>query len=130
MEDSIIYPNESFNVIGAALEVHNTIGCGFTEPIYQDAFEIELQERGIPYQREKVLPITYKGKQLNKYFRVDFVCYDKIIVELKAATAFTEEHYSQVYNYLKASGHKVGLLINFGKKSLEYKRIPCVTKWQ
>ena len=69
-------------------------------------------------------------KQLPKYFRADFVCYDKIIVELKAVSDFSEEHYLQVYNYLKASGYKLGLLVNFGKKSLEHKRIPCVTKWQ
>ncbi len=130
MNDKVIYPDESFNIIGAALEVHKTIGCGFTEPIYQDAFEIELQERGIPYQREKFLPVLYKGKPLTKYFRADFVCYDKIIVELKAVSDFSEEHYLQVYNYLKASGYKLGLLVNFGKKSLEHKRIPCVTKWQ
>ena len=129
MSDKIIYRTESFNLVGAALEVHKQIGCGFTEPVYQEAFEEELRLRGIPFEREKVINVTYKGKILSKNFRPDFVCYDKIIVELKAVSEFTDEHTSQVYNYLKASGLKLGILINFGKKSLEYKRIPCSKKW-
>ena len=128
--DNIIFRTESFKIIGAALEVHKTIGCGFTEPIYQEAFEEELRLCGIPFEREKTIQITYKGKTLSKNFRPDFVCYDKIIVELKAVSDFTDEHYSQVYNYLKASGLELGLLINFGTKSLIYKRVPCSNKWQ
>ena len=111
------------------MEVHRIIGCGFTEPIYQEALEEEFKLRGIPYQREKTIHITYKGKVLSKDFRPDFICYDKIIVELKAVDDLVDEHYSQVYNYLKATGLQLGLLINFGKKSLEYKRIPCSHKW-
>jgi len=106
-----------------------TIGCGFTEPLYQEAFEEELRLRGIPYQREKSFHVEYKGKVLNKEFRPDFVCYDEIIIELKAVGDLVDEHYSQVYNYLKATGLRLGMLINFGKKSLEYKRIPCDKKW-
>ena len=128
--DNIIFRSESFKIIGAALEVHKTIGCGFTEPIYQEAFEEELRLCGIPFEREKTFQITYKGKTLSKNFRPDFVCYDKIIVELKAVSDFTDEHYSQVYNYLKATGLELGLLINFGTKSLIYKRVPCSNKWQ
>ena len=128
--DNIIFRTESFKIIGAALEVHKTIGCGFTEPIYQEAFEEELRLCGIPFEREKTIQITYKGKTLSKNFRPDFVCYDKIIVELKAVSDFTDEHYSQVYNYLKATGLELGLLINFGTKSLIYKRVPCSNKWQ
>lgn len=125
----IIYQQESFNIIGAAMEVHRVIGCGFTEPIYQEALEEELKLRGIPYQREKAIHVTYKGKVLSKDFRPDFICYDKIIVELKAVDELVDEHFSQVYNYLKASGLQLGLLINFGNKSLYYKRIPCSKKW-
>ena len=127
--DKIIYRDESFNIIGAAMEVHRIIGCGFTEPIYQEAFEEELRLRNIPFEREKTLHVSYKGKVLTKEFRPDFICHDKIIVELKAVDEFVDEHISQVYNYLKASGMQLGLLINFGNKSLEYKRIPCNKKW-
>ena len=129
MSDKIIYRTESFNLVGAAGEVHKQIGCGFTEPIYQEAFEEELRLRDIPFEREKVINVTYKGKVLSKNFRPDFVCYDKVIVELKAVSEFTDEHTAQVYNYLKASGLKLGILINFGTTSLEYKRIPCNQKW-
>ena len=129
MSDKIIFRDESFHLVGAAIEVHKHIGCGFTEPVYQEAFEEELRLRGIPFEREKVINVTYKGKVLSKSFRPDFVCYDKIIVELKAVSEFTHEHISQVYNYLKASGFELGLLINFGTTSLKYKRIPCNQKW-
>ncbi len=129
MSGKLILSDKTFNIIGAAMEVHNTIGCGFTEPIYQEAFEEELRLRGIPYQREKTFNIVYKGKVLKKEFRPDFICYDEIIVELKAVQDIVDEYYSQVYNYLKATGLRLGMLINFGKKSLEYKRIPCDKKW-
>lgn len=129
MSEKLILSDKSFKIIGAAMEVHNTIGCGFTEPLYQEAFEEELRLRGIPYQREKTFHVVYKGKKLNKEFRPDFVCYDEIIIELKAVHDLVDEHYSQVYNYLKATGLRLGMLINFGKKSLEYKRIPCDKKW-
>ena len=125
----ILYKEESFNIVGAAMEAHRIIGCGFTEPIYQEALEEEFKLRGIPHQREKVLHVTYKGKILSKDFRPDFICYDKIIVELKAVEDLVDEHYSQVYNYLKATGLQLGLLINFGKKSLYHKRVPCSHKW-
>lgn len=129
MNDKIIYRTESYNLIGAAIEVHKQIGCGFTEPIYQEAFEEELRLRGIPFQREKTINVTYKGKVLSKNFRPDFVCYEKIIVELKAVSEFTDEHIAQVYNYLKASGLELGILLNFATTSLVYKRIPCNKKW-
>jgi GxxExxY protein len=85
--------------------------------------------RDIPFEREKTYYFTYKGKRLDKIFRPDFVCYNKVIVELKTVADFTDEHYAQVYNYLKATGMGLGLLINFGKKSLEYKRILPNSKW-
>ena len=125
MINNIIFPEESYKIIGAALEVHNTLGCGFTEPLYQEALEKEYQLQGIPYEREKTFHVNYKGIELSKDFRADFICYDKIIVELKAVSDFCDEHFAQVYNYLKASGLQLGLLINFGKNKLEYQRIPC-----
>ena len=111
------------------MEVHKVVGCGFTEPLYQDALEEELRLRDIPFEREKPYFFTYKGKRLDKNFRPDFVCYDKVIVELKTVSVFTDEHYAQIYNYLKATGLELGILINFGKKSLEYKRILPNLKW-
>ena len=127
--DKILHHDESFKIVGAAMEVHRIIGCGFTEHIYQEALEEEFRLRNIPFEREKTLHVSYKGKVLSKDFRPDFICYDRIIVELKAVDEFIDEHFSQVYNYLKASGLQLGLLINFGNKSLEYKRIPCSKKW-
>lgn len=129
MNHKIVFPQESYEIIGAAMEVHSIIGCGFTEIIYQEALEKELQLREIPYSREKVYYVTYKEQVLSKYFRPDFVCYDSVIVELKALPELTDEHISQVMNYLKASGIKLGILINFGKDSLEYKRILRNPKW-
>lgn len=129
MENKIVHKDESFNIIGAAMEVHKVVGCGFTEPLYQDALEEELRLRDIPFDREKTYYFTYKGKRLDKIFRPDFVCYNKVIVELKTVADFTDEHYAQVYNYLKATGMGLGPLINFGKKSLEYKRILPNSKW-
>ena len=129
MNNKIVHKNEAFNIIGAAMEVHKVVGCGFTEPLYQDALGEELRLRDIPFEREKPYYFTYKGKRLDKFFRPDFVCYDKIVVELKTVSDFTDEHYAQIYNYLKATGLELGLLINFGKKSLEYKRILPNRKW-
>ena len=123
MEKEILYKEEVYAIVGAAMNVHKELGCGFTEPVYQDALEIEFQHLGISYEREKPFPIFYKGVRLEKYFRPDFVCYDKIIIELKALDGFNSDHYSQVFNYLKASNMKLGLLINFGLSSLVSKRV-------
>lgn len=105
------------------MEVHKYLGRGFTEAVYQEAFERELKRQSIPYEREKKFNVFYKGEKLDKEFRADFVCFDKIIVELKAVSELCDEHYAQVLNYLKASGIKLGLLINFGEMSLTFKRI-------
>ncbi|MEA3448303.1 MAG: GxxExxY protein [Bacteroidota bacterium] len=114
---------ETFNIIGAAMEVHKELGSGFLEAVYQEALEIELNSRNIPNDREKRLKIYYKGKKLKKEYVADFICYENIIVELKALSEFTGEHQSQLINYLTATKKKTGLLINFGAKSLEYKRL-------
>ena len=129
MNDKILFRKESYCLIGAAMAVHSELGCGFTEPVYQEAFEKELLWRRIPFEREKTFKVYYKGVELSKRFVPDFFCYGKIIVELKAVSDLIGEHHSQVYNYLKASGVNLGLLINFGKTSLDYKRIPCTTKF-
>ena len=129
METNLIYKKESFEIVGAAMEVHNILGCGFSEPAYQEAFEFELKERKIPYIRERYYPIKYKDNKLSKNFRVDFECYGKILVELKAVEDFKTEFFIQTYNYLKASGLKLALLINFGKPSLQTKRLVRKEYW-
>jgi len=119
----LIYKNEVYQIIGAALEVHKELGCGFLEAVYQEALELEFKLRDIPYIREPKLNIYYKEQLLDKYYEADFICFDKIIVELKALLGLISEHESQILNYLKATKLKVGVLINFGKQSLEYKRM-------
>ena len=119
----LIYKEEVYRIIGAAMEVHKELGCGFLEAVYQEALELEFQFCKISYDREAKLNIYYKEILLNKYYEADFICFDKIIVELKALSGLTSEHESQLLNYLKATNFKVGLLINFGKQSLEYKRM-------
>ena len=123
---SLIYNNESYTINGAAIEVYNQLGHGFLESVYQEAMEMELKRRGIPYVREQELIITYKGEVLKQTYKADFVCYGKIIVELKAVSGLTDAHRSQVYNYLHATGFHLGLLLNFGcSDELERERIVC-----
>ncbi len=110
----LIYADESYKIRGAILQVYNTLGSGFLEPVYQEALEIEFQRRGIPYEREVDLDIYYDDILLEKKYRADFVCYDKIIVELKAVSALDDGNRAQVRNYLKATGYQLGLLVNFG----------------
>ena len=95
------------------MQVYNTLGDGFLEAVYQEALAIELTKRGIPYEREKDLKIYYDGQELKQTYRADFVCYDNIIVEIKAVASLNDSHRSQVFNYLKATGFKLGLLFNF-----------------
>ena len=118
-----LYKNETFDIIGVAMEVHNELGPGFLEAVYQEAFEIELINQNIPYEREKVLTIFYKKEKLKREFTADFFCFGKIIVELKALSSLDGNHEAQLLNYITATNTKVGLLINFGAKSLEYKRM-------
>ena len=110
----LYHSNESYAINGAAMQMYNVLGHGFLESVYQEALAIEFTKRGIPYQREKELKIYYDGKELQQTYRADFVCYDDIIVEIKAVSELDGSHRSQVYNYLKATGFKLGLLINFG----------------
>ena len=112
---SLVYPNESYAIRGAAMRVYNVLGSGFLEAVYQEALEIELEKRHIPYEKEKELEIYYDDIKLGKKYVADFVCYDKIILELKAVKELDDSHRSQIYNYLKATGFKLGFLINYGK---------------
>ena len=120
----IVFKEESYKVVGAAYKVYNALGHGFLEAVYQEALEIEFQRQGIPYEREKELKIQYDGVELKQTYKADFVCFGKIIVELKAVNALDVAHRSQVYNYLHATGYKLGLLLNFGNSDeLEKERI-------
>ena len=113
---------ETYKIIGAAMTVHNSLGCGFLEAVYQEALEKEFLFQRINFEREKKLPIFYRGEKLNTYYQVDFLCFNSVLVELKALQSYSGTEESQVLNYLKASPQKKALLINFGKKSIEYKR--------
>ncbi len=121
----LIYKEESYAIIGACMEVHRELGPGFLEGVYQEALERELTAQDIPFEREMKLEIVYKGKPLVKRYFADFVCYGKIIVELKAINELQPEHEAQIFNYLKATGMKLGLLVNFSRPSLEHRRIAC-----
>jgi len=121
---SILLKSESYALMGACFEVYNEKGCGFLEPVYQECLEIELSLLGIPFRAQPNLELAYKGRRLKQRYVPDFICYDQIILELKAVTALADEHRAQIHNYLKATGHRLGLLVNFGHyPKLEYERI-------
>jgi len=122
--EKLIQKNDTYQIIGICKEVHKELGFGFSEIVYKDALEIEAELNEFPVLREKEFNVHYKGKKLHHKYFADFVMFDNIIVEIKAcADGIADEHISQTLNYLKASGCSVGLVINFGKKSLEYKRL-------
>jgi GxxExxY protein len=114
---------ETYAIIGAAMEVHRQLGHGFLEAVYQEALAIEMTKRNIPFERELTGPVEYKGQRLQCSYRADFVCFDKVVVELKAINQLTGADEAQVINELKATGLCRGLLLNFGSPSLEYKRL-------
>ncbi|HQV05722.1 MAG: GxxExxY protein [Chitinophagaceae bacterium] len=119
-----IQKNDTYQIIGICMEVHKELGFGFSEIVYKDALETEAALNKIPLLREEEFDVYYKGKKLRHKYFADFVMFDNIIVEVKASAAgIANEHISQTLNYLKVSGCKVGLVINFGKNSLEYKRL-------
>lgn len=120
---SLIYQEESFRIIGKCMEVHNELGHGFLEIVYKDALEIVFNRDHIFYQREKEYPVHFQNTILPHRFSADFVVYDRIILEVKSCKAITDEHLAQTINYLKVTQNKLGLLINFGRGKLEYKRL-------
>lgn len=119
----IIYKDESFRIIGLCMEVHNNLGKGFLEIVYKDALEYEFRKNNIPFEREKEYEVNYKDIILPHKFYADFVVFDKIILEVKGMAGIAEEHIAQTLNYLKVSGLKLGLIVNFGELSLQYKRV-------
>jgi len=120
----IIYKEESYAIIGACFEVYNEKGCGFLEPVYQECLGIEFEYQRIPAIAKPSLTLGYRGRTLKQTYEPDYVCFSKIIVELKAISALTDEHRAQLLNYLHATGFELGLLVNFGHyPKLEYERI-------
>lgn len=114
---------DTYAIIGAAMEVHSTLGHGFLEAVYQEALAVELTQRNIPFGREVELDILYKDQKLPTSYRADFVCFDSVIVELKAIAALGNNETAQILNYLKATGFARGVLLNFGAPALQYKRM-------
>ncbi len=112
----------TYQIIGAAMEVHKELGSGFLEAVYQEALEKEFTYQKIPFKSQPLVRIEYKGKPLKKTYEPDFICFDEVIVEIKAMDKLSGVEHAQIINYLKASMLKLGLLINFGAKSLEHKR--------
>lgn len=123
----ILYPKESYEICGCLYEVHKELGSGFLEAVYQEALEREFIENNIPYEREVRLQVLYKGVPLKKEYFADFVCFGKIIVELKTVNAIEDVHKCQVKNYLKATGYELGIIANFSTPSLETYRV-CNSK--
>ena len=119
----LVHKDEAYFIIGLCMEVHNTLGKGFSEAVYSEALEIELKANGVPYKKEVKFNIDYKGTILNKKYYADIIIDDKIILELKAVESIHSNHVKQVINYLAISKLKLGLIVNFGQDSLDYKRV-------
>jgi GxxExxY protein len=120
----IIYPEESYRIMGACFEVYKIMGTGFAEAVYQECLAIELAGQDIPFTPQADLVLSYKGHLLKSVYRPDFICWDKIILEIKAVNKLAPEHHAQVYNYLAATKYRLGLLVNFGHyPKVEYERI-------
>ena len=122
-ENKLIYKEDAYKIIGLCMEVHRELGHGFLEIVYKDALELLFRRNDIPYTREKEYAILFKNVILPHKFYADFVVYDKIILEIKAAVGIADDHIAQTLNYLKVSGNKLALLVNFGRMQLEYKRL-------
>ena len=121
--NKILYREESFAIIGACMKVHRTLGAGFLEAVYEEALEREFQNLKIPFKRQVKLDLYYGNQKLTKQYRADFICYDEIIVEIKAVSLIPTAFYAQLQNYLKCTNIELGMLINFGTSSLTYKRM-------
>ena len=114
MADHILYKDECYQIQGAVFEVYREMGCGFLEAVYQECLERELKLRNIPFVAQSTLQLNYKGEALTQIYKPDLICFDSIVIELKAVSAICGEHQAQVLNYLKATGKRLGLLVNFG----------------
>ncbi len=114
MSEHFPLKEQTYRILGACFEVYNELGCGFLEPVYQECLEIELNKQEISFESQKILKLNYRGKELTKTYQADFVCFDKVIVEIKAVSRLTGEHRAQILNYIHATGKDVGLLVNFG----------------
>jgi len=110
----IIYREESYKIMGACFEVYKEKGCGFLEAVYQECLELELGDQSLAFMAQPKLGLSYKGRALRQIYTPDFICFCKIVVEIKAVSALTDEHRAQVQNYLRATGYRLGLLVNFG----------------
>lgn len=120
----LIYPEESYKIVGACFNVYKEKGCGFTEPVYQECLEIELQYQEIPFDAQKKLKLAYRGRELKQTFKPDFTCYGKIVMEIKAVANLIDKHRAQLLNYLNATEMKLGLLVNFGHyPKVEHERL-------
>lgn len=121
---ALILEQETYKLLGACFEVYKDKGCGFLEPVYQECLEIELGLQQLPFVPQSELRLNYKGKTLKQRYVPDFICFEKIILEIKAVSQLTDKHRAQVHNYLKATGYRVGLLVNFGHyPKVEHERI-------
>jgi len=125
MQDELLFKDECYRIIGLCMKVHSILGPGFKEIIYKDALEIELQREKISYEREKSFRVQYDGVILLRRFDVDFMVFNNIVLEIKATSFIHYENFRQTLNYLRASEIKLGILINFGAKRLEFERIVC-----
>ncbi|UFH35740.1 GxxExxY protein [Flavobacterium acetivorans] len=121
--DKILYKEESFKIIGACMKVHRSLGAGFLEAVYEEALEKEFQVQEIPFKKQVKLELYYDNQKLNKHYRADFICYDAIVLEIKAVSHIPDVFYAQLKNYLKCTKMELGMLVNFGTTSLIYKRI-------
>ena len=120
----VVLKEESYKIVGACFEVYNAMGCGFLEAVYQECLGIEFSKQTMPFEAQAPLELSYKGQMLEQKYVPDFTCFEKVIVEIKALKELSDEHRAQVHNYLKATGYRLGLLVNFGQDpKLQYERI-------
>lgn len=122
-QQDLVFKEECYRIVGACMAVHSELGNAFLEPVYQKALALEFRKRNIPFSKEQRLEIYYKEALLEKKYYADFLCYDQIIVELKACTGLTDQHTAQALNYLSALRLRLALLVNFGTQRLQWKRV-------
>lgn len=129
--ETIVFKQESYRIIGACFAVYNDKGCGISEAVFHECLEIEFESHAIPFRSKAPHTLTYRGRTLTQTFQPDFVCFDKVILEIKAAARLADEHRAQVLNYISATGYELGLLVNFGHFSqLEFERIVGGNKYK